>query len=197
MAAIGKSLDLGLLPKAPSLWNKFNKSIETDIPSSKVPGLALLARKVSLDNVVTVSVGDAVVDCPQGGAAYLCTVPERVEEMKRLVFFDPKLKNEAARIEIQNSTGRPGMAANTINFLIRQGLSASDVVMREAPPTPQGTQTIIYDVTGKGYTAEKVAEWLGMPKERIRNGTEAGAAAAGSTADIVIILGSDARLPAS
>lgn len=197
LAAIQKSLNLGLITKAPSLWSKFNKSIDTDIPNTKALGLALLAKDISLDDIVTASVGDAVVDCPQNGAAYLCAIPEQVDELKNQVFFDPRLRNEGAIVEIQNSSGRAGLATSVQSFLTDQGLMESDVVMRAgaAIPTPQPAQTVIYNVTGKRYTAEKVAEWLGVSQDTIHNGSELPPGS--TTADIVIVLGTDARLPAN
>ncbi len=196
-AAVQQSFNVGLLPKAQSLWSEFNKSIDTDIPSSRALGLAYLAKDIPQDQIVSVSLGDAVVDCPQGGAAFLCAIPEQVEELRQQVFFDPRLRFEGAIIEIQNSSGRNGLATATLGYLAQQGLTEADMATVEGIPTPQPAQTVIFDVTGKKYTAEKVAEWLGLPKDRIQNGTSFQDLAASTTADIVIILGTDATVPVS
>lgn len=198
MATIAKALDAKLFLQARSLWDKFNNAIETDIPAAKVPGLALLAKKVSLDKVVTVSLGDAVVDCTTpAGAAVLCAIPGRVEELKRQVFFDPRLRSEAAVIEVQNGTDRPALATSVVRYLVQQGMLEADMLTSNAAAGSNQGQTMIFDLTGKKYTAEKVAEWLGVPKDRIRNGADLPTPRPSTSADIVVILGADARVPAS
>ncbi|MFQ5879285.1 MAG: LCP family protein [Dehalococcoidia bacterium] len=194
-AALKKALDVSLFLEAPSLWDKLQKAVETDIPALKVPGLALLAKEISLDSVVNVSLGDAVVDCTTpSGAQVLCSIPERVEELKRQVFFDPRLRSEGALIEVQNGTGQPGLATSVSRYLVQQGLLETDLVASDAVDGSYHAETLIFDLAGKRYTAEKLAEWLGMPKERILNSGDLSALGADTTADIIVILGADAQV---
>lgn len=198
LAALKKALDVRLFLEAPSLWDKYYKAIDTNIPAVKVPGLALLARKVSQDKIVTASLGDAAYSCSSPvGASLLCTIPERVEELKRQVFFDPRLRGEGATVEVLNGSGRPALANSVVRYLVRQGLLENDLMAGNIAVGSNQPQTLIVDLKGKKYTAEKLAEWLGVPKERIRNGVDPSTLPNHSQADIVVILGADARLPTS
>ena len=57
------------------------------------------------------------------------------------------------------------------------------------------SRTLIVDLSGKEYTAQKLAEWLHLPGDSIVDISDPAAAGfTGSTGDIVVVLGSDARL---
>jgi hypothetical protein len=55
-------------------------------------------------------------------------------------------------------------------------------------------RTEIIDFAGKPYTAERLADWLSIPKDRVRRGGEADEAIRTTHGDIVVILGQDAKI---
>ena len=66
-------------------------------------------------------------------------------------------------------------------------------------PTPQENQaeTEIIDFSGKSYTAQLLASWLGVSQDQIRASTDEDQAIRNSSADIVVILGADAKIAAA
>lgn len=96
-------------------------------------------------------------------------------------------------VEVQNATAANGMARQTAAFLVQKGLKP-DAVTTGLQPLISTEETVILSYHGKGYTAGRMAEWLGLPASRVRVVAADQAPAGG--ADIVVVLGRDARLPA-
>jgi hypothetical protein len=116
-----------------------------------------------------------------------------VEELKEQVFGDGKIQAEEALVELQNATEEPGLAEEFAGFLRKQGIPAEDLLVGDAPTVYR--RSLIVDRRGKEYTAKKLAEWLNLSTDRIVAAPDAEASAfAEATGDIVVVLGSDARL---
>ncbi len=199
-AAVDTALDAKLLMpnRAVSIYNKFRDAVNTDVSVFKVPGLALLARDIPPENITTISLASAVQDTVIGGAQVLVADWDKVEALKRQIFFDGRLRSEGAFVEVQNGTGVPGLATSVVNYLTGRGLPQTDVTIRDASDGLYHQQTLIYDLAGKEYTANKLAEWLGLPNSCIREvGTDKSTPVPTSSADIVVVLGPDAQIPES
>jgi hypothetical protein len=119
-----------------------------------------------------------------------------VEGLKRQIFLDGRLQVEAAQIQVENGTDQPGLATTFAEFLAQQGLPSDSIQVADVSDGQDHSVTTIYDLNGKDYTAEKLAQWLNMADIRIvdRDDPEA-APFRGSGADIVVVLGADAGLP--
>ena len=189
------SLDLFVSPgKALDLYGEYKDAVETDISDLLVPGLAKLAQQVGTDNITMVSIASATYPCGSGctGAMLLADWDE-VEELKAQVFSDGKIQAEEALVELQNATEEPGLAEEFASFLRKQGIPAEDLLVGDAPTVY--SRSLIVDRRGKEYTAKKLADWLDLPSDRIVATSDPEARAfADATGDIVVILGSDARL---
>jgi len=199
-AAVDAALDAKLLMpnRAVSIYNKFRDAVNTDVSVFKVPGLALLARDIPPENITTISLASAVQDAVVGGAQVLVADWDKVEALKREVFFDGRLRSEGAFVEVQNGTGAPGLATSVVNYLASRGLPQTDVTTTDASDGLYHQETLIYDLAGKKYTASKLAEWLGLPNSRVREvGTDESTPAPTSSADIIVVLGADAQVPES
>lgn len=195
MAAAEKALALGWLDRAPALWNSYRNAIVTDVSAGRIPGYALLAKQVDLEALDHRSLGEqvngqfAVRNCssPQG-ASVLCPNWDVIDVIVRQVFLDPRVKQEAATVEVRNGTADPFLADRAAAYLVEQGLpqeavSAGGVV-------GQTGETTIYVYNGKEQTGRAIAGWLGVPASRVVKGSGQAPAA-----DVVVVLGPDATIP--
>jgi LCP family protein required for cell wall assembly len=187
-----------LIPnRAVSIYNKFRDAVDTDVSAFKVPGLALLAQDIPPESITTISLASAVEEGYAGDAAVLFPVWDRIEVLKAQLFFDPQLRSEGAFVEVQNGTETPGLATSLMDYLAKQGFPEADLTVGDATDGIYHEQTLIYDLAGKPYTAKKLAAWLGLPSSRVLEvrPDATPSPVPTSTADIVVVLGADARIP--
>lgn len=199
-AAVDAALDAKLIMpnRAVSIYNKFRDAVDTDVSAFKVPGLALLAKDIPPENITTVSLASAVQDAIMGDAQVLVADWDKVEALKREIFFDGRLRSEGAFVEIQNGTSAPGLATSVVDYLAERGLPQTDVTISDASDGLYHQETLIYDLAGKEYTAKKLAEWLGLPSSRIQEvETDESTPVSTSSADILVVLGADTQVPES
>ncbi len=98
-----------------------------------------------------------------------------------------------ALVELQNGTEQTGLAEEFADFLRKQGISEQDLLLGDAASVH--ARTLIVDRVGKEYTAKKLAEWLNVPSDSVISGSDPAAADyTEATGDIVVVIGSDARL---
>ncbi len=189
------SLDLFFPPtNAVNLYNDFKDAVQSDISDLKIPGLAKLVQQVGSDNIRMISLASATYPCGSScPGAVLLADWDKVDELKAQVFADGKIQAEGALVELQNGTNRPDLAEEFAGLLRRRGISQQDLLLSDSIAVR--SRTLIVNLNGKEYTAQKLAEWLNLPGDRIVDTTDPAAADfAGSTGDIVVVLGSDARL---
>ncbi len=198
-AALDAALDRSLLlpNRAIALYDSYKKAVDTDIRVFEVRKLASLAQDIPLEDIVTVSMASAVEETVLGGAQVLLPDWDAVEELKRQVFFDGRLRSEGAVVEVQNGTGAPGLASSVASYFSEQGIPETDVAVTDATDGVYHEETIIFDLAGKEYTAKRLAEWLNLPESRVRevDGDQGLTPVPTSTADIVVVLGADAQVP--
>jgi LCP family protein required for cell wall assembly len=195
-ATAQKALSLNLFSspnKARDLYGKFKDAVQTDISDLLIPGLAKLAQQVGTDNINMVSIASATYPCAECTGAMLQADWDMVEEMKAQVFGDGKIQAEGALVELQNGTNEVGRAEEFAGFLRMKGIAADDLLVGDSSSVR--SRSLIVDRAGKEYTAKKLAEWLNLPRDQIVSASDPeGSAFADATGDIVVILGSDARL---
>lgn len=191
------SLDLFDVGKAKNLYDQYTRSVRTNIPAIKVPGLALLGKQVGLDNLRTVSAAGAMYPCNCGPAAVLSWDPVKFEELKAQVFSDSILTQEYARVEVLNGTVVPELASDFAGILRGKGVSAEQILIDEYADGRLYDTTIVIDVNDNAdHTADKVAEWLGLTGGSVISGTDARAADfLDTSAEVVVVLGADVQLP--
>lgn len=189
-AAALKLLSTDALSRAPDLWSRYKDAVESDIPSYRIPGIALLARQVGLERVTMRSLGEVTRETvTAGGADVLVAEPEDLARIVGEVFFDARLRQENATVLVQNATNRVGLARHTSERLIQHGMLPSAVTISSTTPAGE-SDTVILNYTGKDYTAKRLAAWLGIPGSRVR--TMRGLSLAAGAPDIVVVLGADA-----
>jgi LCP family protein required for cell wall assembly len=198
LAVMDKATQLRVLADVSNvvnLWKNYKSAISTDINDLQIPGFAKLVASVDADQIAFLSLGAATTPytTPQG-AAVLLPSPEGIQQIVDAFMSDNRLLQEAAVIEVQNGTGAEGRATLAIEYFVSLGLPQAALTALNAAEGDQ-TRTVIIDYTGKSYTAERLADWLGLPRDRVRSPTEADQAIRNSdAADIVVILGTDAQL---
>jgi hypothetical protein len=176
-----------------ALWKRYKSTIETDINDLQVPGFAKLVAAIDPDQLAFLSLG--VVTTPYTtpqGAAVLLPSPDGIKVIVDAFMSDNRLLQEAAVVEVQNGTGTTGQASKAVECLVQLGIPQASLVAVNASGSHDRTEII--DFTGKRYTAERIAGWLSVPKNRVRQGTEADQLLRNSEADIVVILGPDAKV---
>src|SRR5207249_3068262 len=150
--------------------------------------LALLAKQVGLDRVTMRSLGEVTRSTvTAGGADVLVADPSDLARVVSEVFYDPRIRQESATVEIQNGTTRNGLARAANSYFVQRGLSEATVSVSSTASAAQD-ETSILNYHGKTYTAERLADWLGIPTSRVKTVRD-GTTLAVDTPDIVVVLG--------
>ena len=186
------SLDLLLLNNLTSLYGKFKDSVETDIADWQIPGFALLAEDIGVDNLKTVSLRSAVQGGRLGEAAVLYADWTKVNQLKNQIFLDGAFQAESALIHIQNGTTDPGLTDRIFNFLTSRGVAPENIVITEVNNGILYQTTQIYDLNEKPRTSEMLATWLELTATQIVDSESPEAATIQPHgADVIIVLGAD------
>ncbi|MGB6836245.1 MAG: LCP family protein [Dehalococcoidia bacterium] len=196
-AVMDKALSLDVLAHAVDLWREYKDAVDTDFNDLQIPGLAALAAQIPPDRVSALSLGPATVAyiTPEG-AAILLADDQGIQRLVQALFSDQQLLEEEALVEVQNGTGEEGLASEAVSYFVEMGFPASGLVAANAAGGLLHTTTEIVDFTGKTYTAQRLADWLGLPSERIRAARTEDSDLTTISADIVVILGDDANIDA-
>lgn len=186
LAARQRLLQLDLLPTLPRLLADFRDVVHTDMSTVEILGLARVAREVDAQRITVRTVPATPVT--RGGADILEVDKRALAKVVREVLGEPAAALEPASIEVLNGTPIVGLATRTAAMLTERGLTVS----RFDTANEARAETAIYVSNGKRRTAEVVATLIGVPTDRIRE-----TAALPSGVDIRVILGRDAKDPAS
>jgi LCP family protein required for cell wall assembly len=198
-AVMDKTAQLNVLANpdnAVSLYKRYKDTIVTDINDLQAPGFARLAAAIDSDQLAFLSVGAATTPytTPEG-AAVLLPSKAGIDQIVKAFLSDARLIQEAATVEVQNGTGIDGQAAKAVEYYVGLGIP-TDALTAANAAAPQA-KTEVIDYAGKSYTAQLLASWMNLPRERVRKATEADMHLRTSQSDIVVILGQDARLESS
>ncbi|MBI4301137.1 MAG: LCP family protein [Chloroflexi bacterium] len=190
MSIRDKALNVGILPKLPSLWGQFNRAIKTDLSVSEMIRLANIGNDIATDKITTRTIDNNYVTSRTTSQGASVLVPDRakLEELVNEVFFDARLRAEAARVEILNGTTTPGLAQKMAETLQRRGFQ--QVTYDNAQDKTDHSQTLLINLSSKKYSASLIADLLGLPSSRIRSQNDPQ-----SSADLRLVLGEDAKLP--
>jgi LCP family protein required for cell wall assembly len=196
-ATAKKASSLGTILSNPiGIYGQFKDSIDTDISEFLIPNLAQLAQQVNLDTAPMVSMEPATYNCVNicGGAAALQWDPVKAKELQNQVFTDGRLQKEGALVSVKNGTVTPDLAGEFATFLSQQGMQSSRIAVDEYFGGALTDATTIYDLSGKDYTARKLADWLHLPYARILTADDVGLEQFVDelvTTDVIVVLGAD------
>lgn len=201
-----QALQLNLLPKTTSLINDLGDAIRTDFPI-KEQGLAFakFGAGVQGSAIRQFTLTDLLGQTTINGIFY--TTIDWTKARQRAKEFSPKENkdfiagqasagvNKGAAVVVENGTNTPGIASNWATAL-KSSRSYTNTAFIDAPPPTKGKvpkTKILYFAPENEKTAQDLAVALGLPATSV-DGKQQRPAEAGA-ADILILLGDDARAP--
>ncbi|MDO8672845.1 MAG: LCP family protein [Dehalococcoidia bacterium] len=187
-----RALQLELLPKLPQLIIDFKDSVQTDLSPTEMLALARLGKDVDTSTLTMRTIEYPAVTSMTTDEAGDILLPVRSEIAKIVaeVFFDPRLREQAAKVVVQNGTRTGGLATGAVGFLKGKGVGNVEVDASSEQQDAQKTAIISYK--DKKYTAQLIASWLSVPEGSIQWNNEAE-----STFDLRVIIGKDFKLPSN
>jgi LCP family protein required for cell wall assembly len=176
--------------KIPALWSALKGAVATDLKLGDVLALAPLALDLKPQNIRSRYIGrDQVINwrTPEGWSV-LIPDPEKVQQVVASLYAPPAAEEaqaarEAVRIQVQNGTARPQLAAIAADQLSWYGLSIEDGGPADRADY-QRTQILVFN--DKPQEVELLARLLRVKPANVIRRPDAG-----QPADIRIILGSD------
>ncbi len=206
-----QGLQLGLLPKLPWLITTLKDAVSTDIPPKEALVLAQLAAQVDVGNIQSRSIDETMVIpyITSGGADV--EIPKR-DELSKLIkdmFYTQrapaptpipatptisltedrqKLRDDAAKIEIQNGTLTDGLASRAKAALDVRGYTVLRIANAELSNYKE--TVLIYYTDNKKYTRDALIRFFGISAANVRNGNNPR-----SDVDFRVIVGANAVIP--
>ncbi len=196
-------LDFNMLPtlisKSPQLYQDLSGGVRTNMSMTEVIQLALAAAKVPENQIKKGVIGPpdqvGLAKSPDG-LSILIPVPDRIRLLRDKIFaggaaiapsqvgddLSQLVKDEQARVVIQNGTQTPGLATRTSEFFRSQGMN----VVQETNADRIYNTTSLVIVNGKPYTIKYLADLMGIKESSIVNQYTPDAGM-----DVVVILGND------
>jgi polyisoprenyl-teichoic acid--peptidoglycan teichoic acid transferase len=178
------------LRQLPSLMEGVGTTVETDFDPSNVLPLASAAAGIDSANISS----DVLYPC--GGdyphceltldnelGFYLTPDVAKIRDLAASLFYDPKVRQEGARVEVQNTGARSGVAKEVADRLGARAFGVSGVTDGSS-----ARSAVVLRNPGKRYTAEQLRTQLGLPMET---------ADGSGGPDIVVRIGNDFRSFAS
>jgi hypothetical protein len=199
-SAADEALRRGWLTQGPQLYARFRGAVDTDLPLARLPGLLNLVRLVGIDRVTMVSLAGENTEAVRRvitpyGEDVLVPIWEKTGAILRAAIPDRDIASEAASVTVVNATGTRGQDERAAAYLSRFSIPSDRVHTGPLPiSTPAGTISNATSITYSGdavETAHRVAQWLGLPSDRIGR-VDAGLP---GSASVTVTLGKDVRLP--
>ncbi|HKS91471.1 MAG TPA: LCP family protein [Tepidiformaceae bacterium] len=195
-AALKKVLSEGLLNNPISLWNDYKSLIATDIPTSKLPGFALLVKDAN-SNLQAYSLGDEVNGTltvsdwvTPGGADVLLGNPVNIQYWVNKAF--PNVAFSDSHVEVRSGEGTGNDAQERALGVYLQSKGIQNVDLGPDQPAQQAT-TITVNGTSWQDLGDNIAGWLGIPATAVT----VNASAAAGAPNIVITTGTGFVTPTS
>lgn len=175
------------LLQLPTLVGELSDAVQTDLdPANALPlarlGLSVdtkaIERRVLMPSVAGEPGQLRELNSPSG--YYLVPIQSAIDELVAQLFYDVKVRQEAASIEIRATAGKTGTADD-----VRDALQARRyTIARVTAGASASRTTVLLRTSAKRYTAEQLAKTLGAS---VTEGP------ADTDADIVVTLGDDFR----
>jgi LCP family protein required for cell wall assembly len=197
-AVMEKALALGWLGRTPTLYARFRGAVDTDIGPARLPGLVALAKQIGVDRVTMTSLAGADGEnvarriTPEGEDV-LIPIWDRLGPTLAAALPDRRLHDEQAVVKLVNATGGSALARRSADVLTRYGIAPGYVLPYDNERTERRAFTSLVVYGDKEYTAQRVAELLGVPRAPIMR--QDASLRRPEDPDIVVLLGPDVKLP--
>jgi LCP family protein required for cell wall assembly len=183
-----RALQLNMLPRAPALVGQARDMINTDLSLDQLVRLAKLAQQIDSEHVHSLLIDANYVRevILRDGADVLVPDKDRVRRAvaSLVAGMNPQ---QAARIEVLNGSGRPGLAADTAKYLLNLGY---DVVRIDDADRSDYAESVLEVPAGRRSLAEDLAATLKLTRWTPRD-----ARAGADDVDVRIIVGREFRIP--
>lgn len=191
LAARQRAEELDLLPKLPQLLNDLKDVFRTDLAISEILQLAKLGELIPLDNIRTVTFDDstATAATTRDGAWVFLPRQTNIQRLVDDLFYDPRDRNSATRIEIINASGIPGAGVEMQSYLKTLGYTNVKV----SPSLSAAPQPIsrLADYGRQSATAKILARLMRLAPSQVNTRFDAA-----TNADVRLVLGQDLVQPA-
>ena len=204
MAIRDQVLSLGTLPKliasAPIIYNNLHNGIRSNLTIKEAISLAWTAAQIPQENIKRSQIGPNEVTNSTSADGQWISLPdmEAIRAVRDEVFSttsgvapaatayvgDPVdlRQEENATVSVLNATTTPGLASQTTNYLLDQGINVTDT----GNATEKSDTTVIIDYSGKPYTVQYLVDLLNIQPNSIYSRYDPN-----SKVDIAILLGTD------
>jgi LCP family protein required for cell wall assembly len=192
-----------LISKSPTLYQTLSEGIKTNLNLQQAIKLAWSVSRIPdpEQNIKRAAITPDMVtfDTSPDGLSIMKPIPDEIRILRDSVFADggplspvtsslsgadsaQLMRDENARVAVQNGTDSGGLASLTSQYFTSQGLT----IVEETNATEFHTysQLIIYN--GKPYTIQYLSDLMGIPSSRIYNKYDPNA-----YTDVLVILGQD------
>lgn len=206
MAIRKRILSVDMLPtlvsRAPTLYEHLLGGVHSNLSVQEIIQLAWFASKVPAENITrrAVSPEQVTFSYSPDGLDILIPDTDALRQMRDELFsengsvgpagtmegvsgdLEDLMQAEAATISVLNATMTPGLAAETTDFLVKEGLN----VVQTGNASELSATTIIIDYSGKPNTVKYLVGLLEIPDSGIYSRYDPN-----SEVDISILLGDD------
>jgi len=179
----------GMLARLPGIVNDVGSAVETNFDPANVLPLAGLGGGIPSSDIKSEVLlpcgGDAphceLTESNTGLGYYLIPDRAKVANLVAELFYDPRVRQEAARVDVRGTGTRNGAAQDVADRLAARAFGVARVTSSGA----SGRSEILLRNSAKRYTADRLSEQLsGIP---VRDATSAEQ----TDADIVVVVGTD------
>jgi polyisoprenyl-teichoic acid--peptidoglycan teichoic acid transferase len=204
LAMFDQITSLGKLPKlianSPVIYNNLRNGIHTNLNLKDTISLAWTVAQTPRENIKQGLIGpnEVTMSYSPDGMDILLPDMDAVRIVRDQVFAttagaapaatvyisNPEELRQAedATVSVLNSTTTPGLASQTTNYLLDQGINVTDT----GNASEKSDTTVIIDYTGKPYTVQYLVQLLNIQPNSIYSRYDPN-----SQVDIAILLGSD------
>lgn len=188
-----------LIPRLPGLYRDLSSNVETNLTLNQLITLAWAVRDINPQSVQARVIREPVVTADLNDRNQYILVPdlglirEMWLEMQSIVATpipeptrEPSpqeyLEAENASIRVLNATSSPGLASETADFLVANGINVSEF----GNAAKFKDQTLIYDYSGNPHTVRAILNLMGYNDTRLFYKSDPS-----TTVDVEIVLGAD------
>jgi len=188
-----------VIPRLPAIYRDLSSNVETNLTLNQIISLGWAIRDINPQSLQTRIIREPVVEAGFNDRDQYVLIPDidqirtiwhdmqeisatPIPEPTHEITLEEYILQENASISVLNGTSSPGLAGETADFLIANGVNITEVGNSDKFKD----QTYIYDYTGNPYTIQSILDVMNYTQNRLFHRSDPD-----TTADILIILGAD------